>query len=139
MTAQLPRKPAIAPAPARDAAEQPPVGPRGIGVRHHDVGLDALAGGEPHAGRGAAGDGDLGDLSAEPHLAALALDQVHQPVYEAAGAAHREVHAVATLEVRDQAVDRGDVERIAADEQRMETQHEAQPRIAHVARDHRVQ
>ena len=70
--------------------------------------------------------------------AALPFDQPDQALHQAAGAAHREVHAPAPLEKGDQAVDRGGGERIAADQQRMEAQHHAQPRIAHVLGDEAV-
>ena len=48
------------------------------------------------------------------------------------------MHAPAALEKRDQAVDRGRRKRVAADEQGMEAQGEAQARIAHVGGDQTV-
>ena len=65
----------------------------------------------------------------------LSLDEISEALHHAPHAAHREMHAKPALEEGDQAVDRGDVERIAADEQWMEAEREAQSRIAHMLGD----
>ena len=65
-------------------------------------------------------------------IAALALDQADQAAHQAAGAAHREMHAETPLQKGDQAIHRGGGERVAADQQRLEGQHHAQPLVLHV-------
>ena len=91
--------------------------------------------GEPHPGDRAIAHDDLVDVLAEADGAALILDDPRHRRGDRADAAHGVVHAEGAFEVRDQDVDRGDVERVAADEERVERQRHAQPRVAHAARD----
>ena len=79
--------------------------------------------------------GDLGDLGAIAQLAADMAHQIGHRLHQRAGAAHGVVHAPPLLQIVDQAVERGGVERIAADEQRMKAQREAQFRAFHPVRD----
>jgi len=69
---------------------------------------------------------------------ALAFDEAHEPLHHGPHAAHRKMHAPFAFEKRDQAEDRTGRERIATDEQRMETQKLAQLRILDVLRDKAV-
>ncbi len=80
------------------------------------------------------------DLARAPHhlVGALPLDEPDEALHQGAGAAHREVHAPLALEERDERVDRGDGERIAAHEQGMEAQGESQALVLHVLRHQAV-
>jgi len=115
--------------------EQRVVGRRRVGVGDDDPRGDRLAAGEPDADGAPVLDQDLGDGGFAADLAALIFDQPDQAGDEAVGAAHREVNAVGALEEADQRVHRGDRQRIAADEQRMEREDDPQPRIPDVAAD----
>ncbi|EEF25157.1 conserved hypothetical protein, partial [Ricinus communis] len=130
---------AIGPALAPGGRQQVLVGIGGVGVRHHDIGRQRFAAAQPYAGGAAIVRGDLDHFSVAAHAVALPLDQTDQPADQTAGAAHREVHAPLPLQMRDQSVDRRDGERVAADEQRMKAQHEAQPLVAHMTGHQAVQ
>ena len=128
----------VGPAAAVLRRQQVAVGPRRIGVGHHHVGGDLLAGRQAHAAGALALHHDLGHRLIAAHAAALPLDQAHQALHQAARAAHREVHAEAPLEEGDQAVDRGGGEGIAAHQQRLEGQHHAQPLVLHMLAGQRI-
>ena len=69
------------------------------------------------------------------HVAALPPDKVDQAVDDFAGPAHCGVHAPAAFQIGDQAVDRRRRKRIAADQQGMKAEHDAQLGVLHVFRD----
>ena len=131
---QLARRPAF----HYGGIEQAAIGGRRIGVGHHHLGRQRFARGEAHAGCPSVLDEDLFHRRVAPHGVALAFDQRHQPGNQLAGAADGAVHAVFALEMADEGIERGDAERVAADEQRMEAEGDPQPRVADVARHHGV-
>ncbi len=97
----------------------------------------------PAVGGGDAGDGrafraDRLDAVAHHHRAAEVLEQLDHALDQRAGAAAREPHAPLLLERVDQRVDRAGLERVAADEQRVEAERLAQLRVLDVAADHRI-
>ena len=123
---------AVGPAMAVLAGQQVAVGPGRIGVGHHHVRGQAAAVGQANAAGGPVLDQDLAHALAAAHLTALPFDQAHQAADQAAGAAHREVHAELPLEEGDQAIDRGGAERVAAHQQRLEGEHHAQALVLHM-------
>ena len=125
------REPARRPPPPGALAQQPVVGVPCIGVRHHDARRHPLPVHQPHARGAAPLDGDLVHLGAEAHPAPLPLDHARHRLRQRRHAAHRVVDAEGGLQVADEDVHRGHAERVAADEERMEAQRHAQPRVAH--------
>ncbi len=115
-----------------------PVGPCGIRIRHHDFGRNRLAGRELYAARRPVLHHDLANLLSASDRAALPFDQLHHAIDQPSGAAQCEVHAPAPLQERDQAIDRARGKGIAADQQRMEAEDDAQPGIAEEFRNQAV-
>jgi hypothetical protein len=66
------------------------------------------------------------DRSVQLDVAPSSLEQLAERLDQRAGAAHRVPHAPLALEVVDHRVDAGGVERVAADEQRVEAEALAQ-------------
>ena len=127
---QLARRPTA----FRLGGEQRSIGVPGIAVRDHDRGGQRPSAAQRDAGDAAFGLADRGDFFAQHQGAALRLDHPRHRRRDRADAADRAVHAEAAFEMGDEDVHRGDVERVAADEQRMEGQGHPQPRIAHPER-----
>ena len=75
-----------------------------------------------HARGAGALAGDFGHFAVEMDAAALAFQQLHHGAHQRAGATDSEVHAILPLEIGDHAVDGRHLERVAADEQRMEAE-----------------
>ena len=151
--AEVPDEQAHRVALARDAAVGPvaavlrldkmTIGPRGVGVGDHHVGGDALAAGQLHAGGGglavAGLDHDAPHLAVQPHRHIAPFQQADHRAHQRAGAAHRPVHTPLALERMNQAVDAGDRERVAADQQRLQREHHAQPGLTHATGHQRMQ
>src|SRR4051812_44436683 len=76
------------------------------------------------------------DLRAEPKPHALLFQQLHDAGDDRAGAAHGELDAPLALEVLDERVDARRVERVAADEQRLEREDAAELVVADVLARH---
>ena len=120
------------------------VGPSGVGVRHHDVGRQVLAAGQRDAGGAWLSPrcrhaGDLPHLGVQPQARTAAFQQADQALNQSTGAAHRPVHAELALQRSDQAVNAGAGERVAADQQRVEAEHDAQLRVTQMPGGHGVQ
>ena len=103
-----------------------------VAVRDHHVGRDPLAAGQHDAGHAAAGVLDPLDRLAAAHVerAGERLDHAVHPAVDVPA-------AVEHLQVDERAVDRRHPVRIAADEQRVEGERLAHPRVLEVARDDR--
>ena len=93
---------------------------------------DRLAGSERDAGRDAVLHNYRIDLFAITEFAALPLDEIDETLDQRSRAAHGEMHAPALLQEWDEAIDRAGAERVAADQQRMETEDGAQPLVANI-------
>ena len=128
----------IRPALARVLAQQLHVGEGDIGVGDDDVAADRLARGQAHAGRARAIGGDLGDLGIADQAPALPLRQAHKALHQGAGAAHRVMHTVLPLQMRDQAVIGRGGEGISTDQQRMEAEGDAQLLVFKITADLRI-
>ncbi len=100
-------------------AEEVTVAVHHVGVGRHEVeGL--LAAGGDDSGWPVAFRDDPIDGSVEADFAAQILDEAHHAFHQRARAAAGEMHAPLALERMDQRIDGGGLERIAADQQRME-------------------
>ncbi len=119
----MPRRPA----PARLVAQQPVIGVPRIRVRHHDTRRQHPPVRQPDAGGTPALHHDLVSLGIQDDPAALPLDHARHRARDRCDAAHRVMDAEFLLQMADQRIHRGDVERIAADEQRVEGQRHPQP------------
>ena len=126
---------AVGPPPTISGRQQPPVGCSRVGVRDDDVRVDTLTAIEHHAGRAAVFDKDLADRGVHTQRAALRFDQRDEPIHQATRPAHRKMDAVAALELGNQRVYRRRRKRVAANQQRMETEHDPEFRMLDVARD----
>ena len=98
---------------------------RRFGVGDDDIGLDRAAVGEAEARGARALAGDLRHFAVEMDVAALALHQLRHGPDQCAGSADRKMHAILPFEIGDHAVDRRHLERVAADEQRVEAERHA--------------
>ena len=131
--------PPVGPARPRRCRQQMPVGPGRIGIGDHD---DRRRRSRPDASRTPQAAPSLTMISRTSWLQSTAptlpFDQLHQTVDQAPGAAHRKMHAPAPFQEGDQAIDRACGKRVAADQQRMEAEHDAQPGIAKEFRDQAV-
>jgi len=106
--------------------QQPAVGPRGIGIRDDNIRPQLLAARQADPAGLAPLHQNLADLGVAAQRATLPLDQLEKPANQGPHAAHRVVHAVGALEVRDQAVVGRGGKGIAADQQRMKTEQHPQ-------------
>ena len=95
------------------------IGPGGIGVGDHEVGLDLLARLEFHPGDAASLAEDLSHICPLPYRPALALEQAHHCSHNRPGAAHCGMHPKLPLEREDEAVDLGDLEWVSANQEGM--------------------
>ncbi len=91
--------------------------PGGIGVRHHEIGLDGLPRLQPHPRDTAVVAENFLNVGVVSNRAALALEQAHEARHNGPGAAHGRVHAELPLEREDEAVDLRDPQRVAPNEQ----------------------
>ena len=119
-------------------AEQRLVGVHHVGVRRDgvEVGAPAVLGAD--AGDAAVGRLDALDAAADLDRAAEVLEQSDHALDQGAGAAAREPHAPLLLERVDQRIDAAGLERVAADEQRVEAKRLPQLLVVDVARDDRI-
>ena len=131
-------QPPVGPAPTVFRRHQFAIGPGRIGIRHHDVGCDDFARCECHAACATVGHVDRRDFGIHAHDAALAFDQPDHALDDLARSAHREMHAPAALQMRNEAQDGGGRERVPADQQRVKAQHRADAFVLHVAGDQPV-
>ncbi len=130
---------AVGPVAAVFRLDQVAVGPGGVGVRHHDVGRDALTTGQRDAGGHALVHFDALHLGTATQHPALPLQQAHQALHQLARATHGPVHAVLALQRIDEAVDAGDRKRVTADQQALQAHGHAQLGVLQVRRHHGVQ
>ena len=114
------------------------IGVHDVGVGGHDLGVEARAVFEDHAGGSAARRRDRVHRRRQADRAAEALQQPHQAADERTGAALREPNAPAPLQRVDQGVDGRGLERIAADQQRMERESLAEMLVLDEARHERI-
>ena len=134
---EQPHRPAAAiqlgvrPPLAGPAAQQAGIGVAGICIAHHQGRRQDGAIRQPHARRGAVRQQDLVRLAPQPHRAALRLDHADHRVGDRLHAAHGVVHAELLLQMPHEGVDRRHVPGIATDEERVERQRHAQPRVLH--------
>src|SRR6476469_243468 len=107
-----------------------PVGPCGVRVGYHNLGIDRFAGNETHAARRTILHDYLANLRVAAERATVPLDQPDQAFDQPPRAAQRKMHAPAALQECDQAIDRACRERIAADQEWVEAEHDTQALIA---------
>ena len=88
-----------------------------VGIRHHQVGLDHAAVGQLNRSGRTVFNADAVDGAAQPDVDATALHQAAQCARDRAGAAHREEHTVRALQVMNQSIDAGRVERVTTHQQ----------------------
>ncbi len=133
-----PVDPPVGPALAPDPRQEIAVGPGGIGVGDHQIRRNLLAVCQAHALGLTVPHQDLRHLGLVADLVALTLDQAHQPIDQGAGPSHRGVHPPTPLQEGDQGVDGGHGEGVAPDQQGMEGQDGAQPRVPDMGGHHGV-
>ena len=113
--------------PAVRLVDELQIGGRIVGVRHDEVGRQRFAVRQRHAGRDALAaallDLDPIDLGVQPHRPAELLELADHRSDQRAGAADREMHAPGLFDEMDHCIDRGHLERVAADQQRLEAEH----------------
>ena len=129
----------IAPMAAMPRFEQMPIGPRGVRVGHDNIRAQDLTGGQTQPTHPALLHKDLLNLGIAAQGDALGFHQADHGLNQGARATHGGVHAVMLFQVRDQRVNGGHRVGIAADQQRVKTQHGAQARVLDVAGHQRMQ
>ena len=135
-----PRQPAVGVLAAHRGRQQALVGAGDVGVADDDHRPAARA--RRPAGRPSRAGLDGQDLARPRRPSSSAPPSSSKrrtsAVDDRAGAAHREPDAPLPLQVVDQRVDAGRLERVAADQQRVEREDLAQPLVLHEARDEAV-
>lgn len=102
-----------------------------IGVGDHNLGRHLAAIGQADTARPALGHQHLVGLGPQHNASALICNHPRHRIRDGLHAAHGIMHAERLFEMVHQDIHRGHVERIAADEQRMERQRKAQTLILH--------
>ena len=118
--------------------EQIAIGVDDVAIRRHRIEGPGPAVGGGDAGNGRPLGADRLDPVAHHHGAAKVLEQLDHAFDQCAGATARKPHAPLLFERVDQRIDRARLERIAADQQRVEAERLAQLRVLDVAADHRI-
>ena len=98
----------------------------GVGVADHQVCRDRAPIDQFDRGGRPGFDANAAHGAAKPNFDAAALQQRAQRAGDGPGAAHREKHTVRALQIMNQPVNAGGVERVAADQQRLDRESLAQ-------------
>ena len=108
------------------------VGPCGVGIAHHNVGGHEATVLQLHAHGFVVLNADRRDGRVVMNGNTAAFQQTHQALHDGAGAAHGRMHTPGALQRIDQGIGAGDRKRIAANQQGVKAQHDAQFVVADV-------
>ena len=106
--------------------QQLPIGPGGISIGHNQISLDQLTTAELHAASIAIARDDLLNACIIADAAAKLGDEARQPFHKRAHATHGVVNTMQALEMGDETIISCRGEGIAADQERVEAERDAQ-------------